>query len=53
MKKYADGKYIEMTEEDLRKHAELGVPSAPSLEARLEALEAAMLEQLLGGAADV
>ena len=53
MKKYVNGQYLEMTEEELRKHAELCIPSAPSLEARLEALEAAMLEQLLGGAVHV
>lgn len=47
MKKYVDGKYIEMTPEEI---AELQQEDAtePTMEERLAALEAAMLEQILG-----
>ena len=48
MKKYVDGQYIEMTEEEI---AEL-VPTEvapPTAEERIAALEAAMLSLVLGG----
>jgi hypothetical protein len=54
MKKYVDGKYVEMTAEEIEQLAsKAGTKPAPSVEERLEALEYAMLEQILGGADNV
>ena len=50
MKKYANGKYIEMTAEEI---AEMQTEHTPTTEERLEALESAMLAQILGGAVNV
>lgn len=53
MKKYVNGKYLEMTEEEIESmKANIPAEQPPSFEDRLAALEGAMLEQILGGAAD-
>lgn len=46
MKKYINGKYIEMTPEEISEFEALAqeAPMQPTAEERLEALEAAMLE---------
>lgn len=55
MRQWVDGKYVDMTDEDI---ADLYMPpdditeAQPSTEERLEALEAAMLEIICGGGKD-
>lgn len=48
MKKYVDGKYIEMTPEEIAELQQEDATTEPTTEERLAALEAAMLEQILG-----
>lgn len=50
MKKYENGKYEEMTAEEIKDldGAKQEATTIPSLEDRLSALEAAMLENILG-----
>lgn len=48
MKKFIDGEYIEMTEEEIKELQNIAVEII-SPEQRIEALEAAMLELILGG----
>ena len=49
MKKYEDGRYIDMTQEEIESVMQGFSPDeTPTTEERLAALEAAMLEQLLG-----
>lgn len=52
MIKYSDGKYIDMSNaeiEELEKQSNFGQNSLPNSEQRIEALEAAMLELIMGG----
>ena len=50
MKKYEDGRYIEMTQEEIESVIQgFSQDETPTTEERLAALEDAMLEQLLGG----
>lgn len=49
MKKYENGQFIEMTEEEIQKFNMVDEFIEPTFEERLEALEAALLEQILGG----
>ena len=54
MKKYVNGEYIEMTAEEIEAmQAEMPAEQQPTYEERLAALEAAMLEQILGGSTNV
>ena len=49
MKKYENGQYIEMTEEEIKELIDSSVSERqPTTEDRLAALEAAMLEKILG-----
>lgn len=48
MKKCVNGKYFDMTEEEIKALCE---DTEPTFEERLEALESAMLEQILKGGA--
>ena len=48
MKKYVDGKYIEMTAEEIAEmQVEEITPTMPTMEERIEAIEAAILEGVL------
>ena len=52
MRQWVDGKYVDMTDEEiaaLEKPQEDITAAQPSTEERLEALEAAMLELICGG----
>lgn len=54
MKKYEDGRYVDMTQEEIESVMQGFSPDeTPTTEERLAALEAAMLEQILGGMSDV
>lgn len=48
MRKYENGQYVDMTEEEITALAQGEVLVEPTTEERLSALEAAMLEQILG-----
>lgn len=52
MRMYDNGIYRDMTEEEI-KAGPVPAPPLPSIEQRLQALESAMLMQILGGATDV
>ena len=49
MKKYENGEYIEMTDEELQNMENDIINAEPTLLERLEALEAAVLEEVLSG----
>ena len=57
MKRYENGKFVEMTAEEIEKYnadrESASEEQPPTIEERLFALESAMLEQLLGGASNV
>lgn len=53
MKKFVDGEYIEMTEAEIKElQNSAGDGGIITPEKRIEALEAAMLELILGGASN-
>ena len=52
MIKYSNGKYIDMSDaeiEELEKQSNFGQNALPNAEQRIEALESAMLELIMGG----
>lgn len=49
MKKYVDGEYIEMTDEEAASLPTDAVVAEPTILERLEAVEAAILEGVLSG----
>ena len=49
MKKCVDGEYIEMTEAEIKELQNIEGETTISTEQRIEALEAAMLELIMGG----
>ena len=52
MSKYSNGKYIDMSDaeiEELEKQSNFWKNSLPNSEQRIEALEAAMIELIMGG----
>ena len=49
MLKYVNGQYVEMTDEEIESMNEMVDSMVPTIEERIAALEAALLEQILGG----
>lgn len=48
MKKFVNGTFVELTPEEIAALEAVSVSTEPTIEERLDALESAMLEQLLG-----